>query len=74
MIRYISIDCDRIIYYDEYDEQILENFAHSLSWNDESTAAIPLNVIFDNELITNEKQFYAAQEELQQYIDEYNLQ
>ena len=73
MTKCISIDGDQIVYYDEYDEKFIQNFTHSLMWNDEPLTAIPLNVIFDNELITDEKQFYAAQEELQLYIDEYNL-
>lgn len=73
MTKCISIDGDQVVYYDEYDEKFMQNFTHSLVWDDEPLTAIPLNVIFDNELITNEKQFYAVEDQLEFYINQYDL-
>ena len=74
MLRFISIDGSKVIYYDEDDEKALKDYPYSIYQNDNNLNTLPLDVIYDNEMIKDIYQFHNIQDDLNRFIERNNLQ
>lgn len=74
MLRFISIDGNKVVYYDEDDEKALKDYPYSIYWNDNNLNTLPLDVIYDNEMIKDIYQFHNIQDDLKRFIERNNLQ
>lgn len=74
MQRFISLNGDKVIYYDEDDKRALKDYPYSIYWNDNNLNTLPLDVIYDNEMIKDIYQFYNIQDDLNRFIERNNLQ
>lgn len=74
MQRFISLNGDKVIYYDEDDERASRDYRHTLSWNDNNFDAIPLNAIYDNNLIKDCYQFFNMYDDLARFIEQNDLE
>ena len=74
MLKFISIDGGKVIYYDEDDKRALKDYPYSIYWNDNNLNTLPLDVIYDNEMIKDVYQFHNIQDDLSRFIERNNLQ